>query len=193
MRSRARWASARSWATRPTALPRSPAVTAAGSRRRSSSTARASRAATWRRSRPSWRRRGRTSGVPGPRRPPWVPDLTIAQPGRAPVAPRFRRPDKALPSHANRHDFALDGWLKSPMALLGRGCRVTTGVALLGLVLALMPVATGRALAQSAPSATKSSIIVEGNRRVEADTVRSYFKPSPGGKLDPAAIDRALK
>ena len=56
-----------------------------------------------------------------------------------------------------------------------------------------MPVATGRALAQSAPSATKSSIIVEGNRRVEADTVRSYFKPSPGGKLDPAAIDRALK
>src|SRR5450756_100814 len=33
----------------------------------------------------------------------------------------------------------------------------------------------------------------EGNRRVEADTILSYFKPGPGGRLDQAAIDDGLK
>ncbi|WP_349642667.1 outer membrane protein assembly factor BamA [Bradyrhizobium elkanii] len=41
-----------------------------------------------------------------------------------------------------------------------------------------------------APTAT---IILEGNRRVEADTVRSYFHPGPDGRLDEAARDEALK
>ncbi len=41
-----------------------------------------------------------------------------------------------------------------------------------------------------APTAT---ISVEGNRRVEADTVRSYFHPGPDGRLDEAARDEALK
>jgi outer membrane protein insertion porin family len=40
---------------------------------------------------------------------------------------------------------------------------------------------------------TVSSIIVEGNRRVEAETIRSYFRPGPGGRLDAAAIDEGLK
>jgi outer membrane protein insertion porin family len=38
-----------------------------------------------------------------------------------------------------------------------------------------------------------SSIVVEGNRRVEADTIRSYFKVAPGERLDAAKIDSALK
>jgi outer membrane protein insertion porin family len=46
----------------------------------------------------------------------------------------------------------------------------------------------GVAYAQSA-----SSIVVEGNRRVEADTIRSYFKPGPGGRLDAQAIDDGYK
>ena len=46
----------------------------------------------------------------------------------------------------------------------------------------------GRAAAQSV-----QSIAVEGNRRVEADTIRSYFKPGRGGQLDAAAIDEGLK
>jgi outer membrane protein insertion porin family len=37
------------------------------------------------------------------------------------------------------------------------------------------------------------SIVVEGNRRVEADTVRSYFKPGPNGHLDAVRIDEGLK
>ncbi|HZP77117.1 MAG TPA: outer membrane protein assembly factor BamA [Pseudolabrys sp.] len=38
-----------------------------------------------------------------------------------------------------------------------------------------------------------NSIVVEGNRRVEADTVRSYFRPGPAGRIGPVEIDEALK
>ncbi|MGZ8387299.1 MAG: outer membrane protein assembly factor BamA, partial [Rhodoplanes sp.] len=34
---------------------------------------------------------------------------------------------------------------------------------------------------------------MEGNRRVEADTIRSYFRLAPGERLDAAKIDSALK
>jgi outer membrane protein insertion porin family len=40
---------------------------------------------------------------------------------------------------------------------------------------------------------TVNSIEVVGNRRVELDTIRSYFKPGPGGALDAAAVDDGLK
>jgi outer membrane protein insertion porin family len=38
-----------------------------------------------------------------------------------------------------------------------------------------------------------NSIEVQGNRRVEAGTIRTYFHPGPGGRLGPAEIDEALK
>jgi outer membrane protein insertion porin family len=40
---------------------------------------------------------------------------------------------------------------------------------------------------------TVASISVEGNRRVEVETIRSYFKPGPGGRLGQAQIDDGLK
>src|SRR4029079_12474867 len=40
---------------------------------------------------------------------------------------------------------------------------------------------------------TLNSIVVEGNRRVEADTIRSYFRPGPGGRIGPEQEDEALK
>ncbi|SCW74079.1 outer membrane protein assembly factor BamA [Ancylobacter rudongensis] len=46
--------------------------------------------------------------------------------------------------------------------------------------------------AGAAPQASVS-IVVEGNRRVDADTIRSYFQPAPGQSLTPAKIDEALK
>jgi outer membrane protein insertion porin family len=46
----------------------------------------------------------------------------------------------------------------------------------------------GAAVAQTA-----NSIVVEGNRRVEADTIRSYFRPGPGGRIGPEQEDEALK
>ncbi|MBV8790963.1 MAG: outer membrane protein assembly factor BamA, partial [Pseudolabrys sp.] len=40
---------------------------------------------------------------------------------------------------------------------------------------------------------TAQSIVVEGNRRVEYETIRSYFHPGPSGRLDAAQIDEGLK
>ena len=45
----------------------------------------------------------------------------------------------------------------------------------------------------SSPAAAQSSIVVEGNRRVEADTIRSYFKAGPDGRLDQGRVDDGLK
>ena len=45
----------------------------------------------------------------------------------------------------------------------------------------------------AAQAQTVNSIVVEGNRRVEAATVRTYFRPGPGGRLGPAQIDEAVK
>jgi len=67
---------------------------------------------------------------------------------------------------------------------------------LAALVMFAMPVgATLAAVLVSSPAAaqTVSSIEVEGNRRVEVETIRSYFKPGPGGRLDQAHIDDGLK
>ena len=46
---------------------------------------------------------------------------------------------------------------------------------------------------RAAVAQTVNSIVVEGNRRVEADTIRSYFRPGPGGRLGPEQEDEALK
>lgn len=49
------------------------------------------------------------------------------------------------------------------------------------------------ALPVAAQAQTASSIIVEGNRRVDAETIRSYFATQPGQQLNAAKIDEALK
>ncbi len=75
------------------------------------------------------------------------------------------------------------------------GMRVRGGL-FAALIMFVAPVAAPLgAVFVSAPAAaqTVQSIVVEGNRRVEADTIRSYFKPGPGGHLDQAAIDDGLK
>jgi outer membrane protein insertion porin family len=40
---------------------------------------------------------------------------------------------------------------------------------------------------------SNNQISVEGNRRIDADTVRSYFHPTPDGHFDAASLDAALK
>jgi len=75
------------------------------------------------------------------------------------------------------------------------GMRVRGGL-LAALIMFAVPVASTLGVAfVSSPAAaeTVASIQVEGNRRVEADTVRSYFKAGPNGQLDAAAIDDGLK
>src|SRR4029077_18921955 len=65
------------------------------------------------------------------------------------------------------------------LAVLG-GLLVSAGV---------VTVASSRA----ASAQSVNSMVVEGNRRVEAATIRSYFKPGPGGQLGPAEIDEGIK
>jgi len=60
-----------------------------------------------------------------------------------------------------------------------------------GLAPVLAPGAALAAPRERAGAATE--IVVEGNRRVEADTIRSYFKAAPGERLDAAKIDAGLK
>jgi outer membrane protein insertion porin family len=75
------------------------------------------------------------------------------------------------------------------------GMRVRGGL-LAALVIFAMPVAAAVAIelvSSSALAQSVESIQVEGNRRVESSTIRSYFKPGPGGRLDQGHIDDGLK
>src|SRR5262245_49192022 len=65
--------------------------------------------------------------------------------------------------------------------------RFALGAAMLAVALLLAPAV----VVAETPAA--SSITVEGNRRIEADTIRSYFHVRPGGRLDAATADAALK
>src|ERR1700719_1694089 len=75
--------------------------------------------------------------------------------------------------------------------------RVRRGLVLAGLLLGVGIVGLGAGVAYAAPPAeagvSASNIVVQGTRRVEAETVRSYFKAGPGERLDAAKIDAALK
>src|SRR6266403_1015896 len=71
------------------------------------------------------------------------------------------------------------------------GMRVRGGM-LAALIMLAAPVAA-TLVASPAFAQAVSSIQVEGNRRVEVETIRSYFKPGPGGRLDQARIDDGLK
>jgi len=74
--------------------------------------------------------------------------------------------------------------------------RVRRGLVVAGLLLGASLVGFSSRAAVAAPpesAQSASSIIVQGNRRVEADTIRSYFKLAPGERLDAAKIDAALK
>jgi outer membrane protein insertion porin family len=72
--------------------------------------------------------------------------------------------------------------------LRGIGVAVALfGLSVFGPIVATMGT-VGVAVAQTAVR-----IDVEGNRRVEPETIRAYFRVSPGERLDAAKIDSALK
>ncbi|MGJ5134166.1 MULTISPECIES: outer membrane protein assembly factor BamA [unclassified Bradyrhizobium] len=75
------------------------------------------------------------------------------------------------------------------------GLRVRGGLAAAFIMFA-GPVALPLAsvvLSSPAAAQTVNSIEVVGNRRVELETIRSYFKPGPGGTLDAGRVDDGLK
>ena len=75
------------------------------------------------------------------------------------------------------------------------GMRVRGGLFAALIMFAVPAAAALLAALASSPAAaqTVASIQVEGNRRVEVETIRSYFKPGPGGRLEKAEIDDGLK
>src|SRR5438128_5966012 len=86
-------------------------------------------------------------------------------------------------------------WNNKGALRMNFGMRVRGGL-FAALIMFATPVAAILAvlLVPSAAAAqTVSSIQVEGNRRVEIETIRSYFKAGPGGRLDQGRIDDGLK
>ncbi|WP_315743597.1 MULTISPECIES: outer membrane protein assembly factor BamA [unclassified Bradyrhizobium] len=74
------------------------------------------------------------------------------------------------------------------------GLTLRRGV--LALMMFAMPLAApliGIVGAGPAVAQAVASIAVEGNRRVEAETIRSYFKAGPNGTLDAGQVDDGLK
>src|ERR1700742_4680094 len=75
------------------------------------------------------------------------------------------------------------------------GMRVRGGL-FAALLMFALPVAASLAavlLPSAARAQTLNSIEVVGNRRVEVETIRSYFHAGPGGALSGPAIDDGLK
>jgi outer membrane protein insertion porin family len=90
---------------------------------------------------------------------------------------------------ASRH------WNDKGALRMNLGMRVRGGL-LAALVLFAVPVAAPLAamlVSSSAAAQTVATIEVQGNRRVEVETIRSYFKPGAGGRLDQGEIDDGLK
>jgi outer membrane protein insertion porin family len=80
----------------------------------------------------------------------------------------------------------------------GRRCRRSiTASALLVAALGLVSAPSAATEAEAPPRETnaqaRGAITVQGNRRIDADTVRSYFHAAPDGRFDAAARDAALK
>ncbi len=66
--------------------------------------------------------------------------------------------------------------------------------AVLGFALATAVTTTAGSMVTAVPAMAQSaSIVVQGNRRVDADTIRSYFNLKPGESLTSAKIDDGLK
>ncbi len=77
------------------------------------------------------------------------------------------------------------------MVLFGvRGRRAALCAAMLA---GLMGLAVGLAAPDIASAQGTAAIQVQGNKRVDADTIRGYFNLKPGERLDAAKIDEGLK
>ena len=98
------------------------------------------------------------------------------------------------------HKWILPGCASRPANWNDKGVwRMTLGMrflrgalvaALIGVGLPMISVVATTAVSTAASAQT---IVVEGNRRVEADTIRSYFKRGPGGAIGRPELDNALK
>jgi outer membrane protein insertion porin family len=61
------------------------------------------------------------------------------------------------------------------------------------LLVAALGLFSAQAFATESAAQARETIVVQGNRRVDTETVRSYFPAAPDGRFDEAARDVALK
>src|SRR5215470_10708885 len=78
------------------------------------------------------------------------------------------------------------GWMVPRVRSARRATRAFAGAA---FAISVLIAAAGSCAAAS----SNASIVVEGNRRVDAEAIRSHFHAAPDGTLDAAALDAALK
>jgi outer membrane protein insertion porin family len=73
--------------------------------------------------------------------------------------------------------------------------RVKRGLVVAGLLLAVSLVAFASSVASAAPrvSSAAGQIVVQGNRRIDTDTILQYFKAAPGTRLDADQINAGIK
>jgi outer membrane protein insertion porin family len=78
---------------------------------------------------------------------------------------------------------------------MGMWVRVKRGLVVVGLLLgvSLIGYAPGVVFAAPKESAAASQIVVQGNRRIDTDTIRQYFKPGPDGRLGADEINAGIK
>src|SRR5499426_2478643 len=73
------------------------------------------------------------------------------------------------------------------------GCGVLRRVGVVMLLAGAVPIGTLAISLVTAATASAQQIVVQGNRRVEASTIQSYFRLGPGERLDDVKIDNAYK
>jgi outer membrane protein insertion porin family len=71
--------------------------------------------------------------------------------------------------------------------------RCGGSVAAGALLVAALGLFSAQAFATESAAQARETIVVQGNRRVDTETVRSYFPAAPAGRFDEAARDAALK
>src|SRR5215468_8601282 len=78
---------------------------------------------------------------------------------------------------------------------MGLGVGIIRGLGVACFVLAVMVLGAAPAIVPmgAAYAQTVNSIVVEGNRRVEANTIRSYFRPGPDGRIGAFQVDEGYK
>jgi outer membrane protein insertion porin family len=98
------------------------------------------------------------------------------------LAARFGLPEAGDDGYNNKGALRMKQWV-------GVARRVGSLALVLGVILVT---AFAGAIASSGDAAAQQ-IVVQGNRRVEASTIQSYFRLSPGERLDDFKIDSAYK
>jgi outer membrane protein insertion porin family len=109
--------------------------------------------------------------------------------GRGMWFPVGRKAGKSLPSVGWAANKTRQGALRITRLFV----RVSCGMGVAALVLAGVILGGAVTSIATAQSAAAQQIVVQGNRRVEASTIQSYFRLAPGERLDDIKIDNAYK